>query len=66
MNSYLVFNNGISYLTWLFIVSLVVGIALGAVGYFSWKAAQTNPARTLKAEYDVINHETESTTALGH
>lgn len=50
MNSYLVFNNGIGYLNMSFLLFLVIGIALGAVGYFSWKAAQTNPARTLKAE----------------
>jgi putative ABC transport system permease protein len=50
MNSYLVFNNGISYLTMSFLLLIVLGIALGAVGYFSWKAAQTNPAKTLKAE----------------
>lgn len=50
MNSYLVFNNGVSYLSMSFLLFIVLGIALGAVGYFSWKAAQTNPAKTLKAE----------------
>ena len=50
MNSYLVFNNGIGYLNMSFLLFIVIGIALGAVGYFSWKAAQTNPAKTLKAE----------------
>lgn len=50
MNSYLVFNNGIGYLTMSLFLSIVIGVALGAVGYFSWKAAQTNPAKTLKAE----------------
>lgn len=50
MNSYLVFNNGIGYLTMSLLLFIVIGIALGAVGYFSWKAAQTNPATTLKAE----------------
>jgi putative ABC transport system permease protein len=50
MNTYFVFNNGLSYgimgLLWL----LVVGVSLGAVGYFSRTAAQTNPAKTLKIE----------------
>ena len=50
MNSYLVFNNGIGYLSMSFLLFIVIGIALGVVGYFSWKAAQTDPARTLKAE----------------
>jgi putative ABC transport system permease protein len=50
MNSFLVFNNGVSYMTMSLLLFIVIGIALGAVGYFSWKAAQTNPARTLKAE----------------
>lgn len=50
MNSYLVFNNGLSYFTMFLLLFIVVGIALGAVGYFSWSAAQTNPARTLKAD----------------
>jgi putative ABC transport system permease protein len=50
MNSYYVFNNGIGYLTMSLFLSIVIGIALAAVGYFSWVAAQTNPARTLKAE----------------
>ncbi|MBD2757361.1 ABC transporter permease [Spirosoma validum] len=50
MNTYFVFNNGLSYgimgLLWL----LVVGVALGAVGYFSSAAAQANPTTTLKLE----------------
>ena len=50
MNSYFVFNNGIGYVTMSLFLSIVIGTALGAVGYFSWSAAQTNPARTLKAE----------------
>lgn len=50
MNSYLVFNNGIGYLTMSLLLFIVTAIALGAVGYFSWRAAQTNPARTLKAD----------------
>ncbi len=50
MNTYLVFNNGISYLTMSLLLTLVLSFALGAVGYFSWRAAQTNPAVTLKAE----------------
>ncbi|MEZ0610827.1 permease prefix domain 2-containing transporter [Fibrella sp. WM1] len=49
-NSYLVFNNGIGYAAMAVLLFFVIGIAIGAVGFFSWKAAQTNPARTLKAE----------------
>ncbi|GAB3916697.1 ABC transporter permease [Larkinella terrae] len=50
MNSFFIFNNGIGYLPMSLLLSVIIGVALGAVGYFSWKAAQTNPARTLKAE----------------
>ncbi|MBO0948398.1 ABC transporter permease [Fibrella forsythiae] len=50
MNSYLIFNNGVSYLTMLFLLLAVIGVALGTVGFFSWKAAQTNPATTLKVD----------------
>ncbi|MFN8353334.1 MAG: FtsX-like permease family protein [Spirosomataceae bacterium] len=50
MNDYLVFNNGIGYGLMSLLLFIIISIALGAVGYFSWKAAQTNPATTLKAE----------------
>ncbi|WP_020595522.1 ABC transporter permease [Spirosoma panaciterrae] len=50
MNTYFVFNNGLSYGIMGFLWLLVVGVALGAVGYFSGAAAQTNPAKTLKSE----------------
>lgn len=50
MNTYFVFNNGLSYGTMGVLWLLVVGVALGAVGYFSRAAAQTNPAITLKIE----------------
>ena len=50
MNSYLVFNIGRSYFNMAFLLLLVIGIASGAVGYFSWSAAQANPAKTLKTE----------------
>ncbi len=50
MNRFYVFNQGIGYLTMSALVAAILGIALGAVGYFSWRAAQANPAITLKAE----------------
>ncbi|MBD2704220.1 ABC transporter permease [Spirosoma sp. BT702] len=50
MNSFFIFNNGIGYLILSFLLAIVIGVAIGAVGFFSWKAAQTNPARILKAE----------------
>ncbi|GAB3910912.1 ABC transporter permease [Larkinella knui] len=50
MNSFYVFNQGIGYLTMSGLVAVILGIALMAVGFFSWQAAQANPARTLKAE----------------
>ncbi|GAB3696249.1 ABC transporter permease [Spirosoma flavus] len=50
MDSYFVFNNGVGYLTMGLLLLIVIGVALCAVGYFSWVAAQTNPAKTLKAE----------------
>ncbi|GAB3958952.1 ABC transporter permease [Spirosoma harenae] len=50
MNTYFVFNNGLNFWIMGSLLLLVVGVALGAVGYFSRAATQTNPARTLKAE----------------
>ncbi|RRB02645.1 ABC transporter permease [Larkinella rosea] len=50
MNSYYLYNNGIGYGTMSLLLSIVIGIALGIVGYFSWVAAQANPAKTLKTE----------------
>ncbi|MDF7815948.1 permease prefix domain 2-containing transporter [Runella sp. MFBS21] len=50
MNSYLVFHNGVSYFTMAFLLLLVLGVSLAIVGYFSWRAVQTNPAKTLKSE----------------
>lgn len=49
-NSFMVFNNGIGYLAMGILLLIVIGVALGAVGFFSWKIAQTNPAKTLKTE----------------
>ncbi|WP_080053957.1 ABC transporter permease [Spirosoma aerolatum] len=50
MNTYFVFNNGLSYWTMSWLLLVVVGVALGAIGYFSRVAAQTNPAKTLKMD----------------
>ncbi len=50
MNTYYVYNKGIGYLIMGVLLSIVIGIALSAIGYFSWKVAQTNPAKTLKTE----------------
>ncbi|GAB3524092.1 ADOP family protein [Emticicia fontis] len=50
MNSFMVFNNGIGYLAMGILLFIVIGVALSAVGFFSWKIAQTNPAKTLKTE----------------
>ncbi|WP_028664174.1 permease prefix domain 2-containing transporter [Runella zeae] len=50
MNSYLVFHNGVSHLTMAFLLLFVLGISLAIIGYFSWKAVQANPAKTLKVE----------------
>ncbi len=50
MNTYMTFNDGLSYgMMGLFLV-LVISVSLATVGYFSWVAAQVNPARTLKAD----------------
>lgn len=50
MNSFMVFNNGVGYLAMGMLLFIVMGVALSAVGFFSWKIAQTNPAKTLKTE----------------
>ena len=50
MNSYLVFHNGVSHLTMAFLLLFVLGVSLAIIGYFSWKAVQANPAKTLKVE----------------
>ena len=50
MNSYLVFHNGVSYFTMAALLLVVLGVSLAIVGYFSWRAVQTNPAKSLKSE----------------
>ncbi|MFN3378445.1 MAG: permease prefix domain 2-containing transporter [Runella zeae] len=50
MNSYLVFHNGVSHLTMAFLLLFILGISLAIIGYFSWKAVQANPAKTLKVD----------------
>jgi putative ABC transport system permease protein len=50
MNSFMVFNNGVGYLAMGILLLIVIGVALSAVGFFSWKIAQTDPAKTLKTE----------------
>jgi putative ABC transport system permease protein len=50
MNTYYVYNKGIGYTIMCVLLSIVIGVALSAIGYFSWKVAQTNPAKTLKTE----------------
>lgn len=50
MNTYYVYNKGIGYTIMCVLLSVVIGVALSAIGYFSWKVAQTNPAKTLKTE----------------
>lgn len=50
MNTYYVYNDGIGYVIMCVLLSTVIGVALSAIGYFSWKIAQTNPAKTLKTE----------------
>ena len=50
MNSYLVFHNGVSYFTMAALLLFVLGVSLAIVGYFSWRAVQTNPAKSLKSE----------------
>ncbi|OIN59922.1 ABC transporter permease [Arsenicibacter rosenii] len=50
MNSYMKFNDGLSYLSMCLLLLLVISVSLGAVWYFSWVAARANPATTLKAE----------------
>ncbi|GAB4031417.1 permease prefix domain 2-containing transporter [Spirosoma gilvum] len=50
MNSYYVFNKGIGYMTMSALVFVTLGITLATILCLSWRAAQANPAKTLKAE----------------
>nr|WP_293833551.1 ABC transporter permease [uncultured Arsenicibacter sp.] len=50
MNSYMTFNDGLSYSSMGVLLLLVLSFASGVVGYFSWAAAQANPAKILKTE----------------